>query len=484
MRKMTRAIFEEFWASSDGQASNNDPVSRDIRLPNIVIQHQEQFKRLGDLLARQPEILAAVHHDLQAVLESQNKCKSKDKKDKRHREADFTTENLFRAILVMQIEGWTFRDTTIRIAESETLQNFCRLFKKSTIDFTLICKAFGAIQPGTWENINRLFAIRMMHEKKIEPDNIRTDTTVTECNIHYPTDSSLLWDCYRVLERNITKVREITSQIDLSMIRFHIKKIKKLHLDITRFSNSKKPKRQRQVQRWKKTLTQRVKQTVNKISEITKLLLTSPSIMVYAIGVELNAMLPVMAQVVHVAERNLEGEKVPANEKVFSIFEPHTELIMRGKRDKPVEFGHKILLSECPQKFITDWHVFEQCPADPTLLPIVLERHEEIYGKKPKTLATDKGFCPEADELEALREELSDEVEYLAVPKRLRDLGDAMMSEYQKFRAGIEGTISCLKRAFRLARCCFRGFKNFCSAVGSAVFCHNLIVIVRQEESG
>jgi IS5 family transposase len=128
--------------------------------------------------------------------------------------------------------------------------------------------------------------------------------------------------------------------------------------------------------------------------------------------------------------------------------------------------------------------VFEQCPADPTLLPIVLERHEEIFGRKPKTLSADKGFCPENDELEELRDELSDEVEYLAVPKRLRDLSDAMMSEYQKFCAGIEGTISCLKRAFRLARCCFRGFNNFCSAVGSAVFCHNLIVIVRQEEPG
>ena len=94
-----------------------------------------------------------------------------------------------------------------------------------------------------------------------------------------------------------------------------------------------------------------------------------------------------------------------------------------------------------------------------------------------RPLSADKGFCPKADELEELREELSGEVEYLSVPKRL---SDAMMSEYQKFRAGIEGTISCLKRVFRLARCCFLGFKNFCSAV----FCHNLIVIVRQEEPG
>jgi IS5 family transposase len=208
--------------------------------------------------------------------------------------------------------------------------------------------------------------------------------------------------------------------------------------------------------------------------------LTSANIVVYAIGVELNEMLPVMGRVVEVAERNLKGEKVPANEKVLSIFEPHTELIKRGKRDKPVEFGHSVLFSQCPEKFITDFHAFLESPSDTTLLPMVIERHEEIYGAKPDSVSGDKGFCPEQDELEALREEVGT----LAVPSRLRDLGDTMMSEYQKFRAGIEGTISCLKRAFRLARSCFKGFKGFCRAIGSAVFCHNLIVIARQEETG
>jgi IS5 family transposase len=289
-----------------------------------------------------------------------------------------------------------------------------------------------------------------------------------------------LWDCYRVLERNISKVREITGSIDLSPIRFHWKKIKRLYLIITRFSKSKNKKRQRQVTQWKKKLTKRVKKAIENIVGIVNVLLASTNIMVYAMGVKLNAMLPVMDRVVEVAERNLQGEEVPAQEKVLSIFEPHTELIKRGKRDKPVEFGHSVLLSQCPEKFITDYHAFLESPSDTTLLPMVLERHEEIYGAKPDSISGDKGFCPSQEELEALR----DEVNYLAVPSRLRDLGDTMMAEYQRFRAGIEGTISCLKRVFRLARCCFKGFKGFCRAVGSAVFCHNLVVIARQEETG
>jgi len=87
----------------------------------------------------------------------------------------------------------------------------------------------------------------------------------------------------------------------------------------------------------------------------------------------------------------------------------------------------------------------------------------------------DKGFCPDADTYE----ELEEEVDYLGVPRSTREFGDTLMGVCQQWRAGIEGTISCLKRAFRLARCGFRGFKNFVSAVGSAVFCHNLRILAQ-----
>ena len=119
MRKMTHAIFEEIWASNDGQALNNNPASHDGQLSNIVIQHRGQFKRLGDLLDRQPEILSAVHRDLQTTLESQSQRKSQDKKDKRNREADFTTENLFRTIPVMQSAECKAQNAECRVQSAE-----------------------------------------------------------------------------------------------------------------------------------------------------------------------------------------------------------------------------------------------------------------------------------------------------------------------------------------------------------------------------
>ena len=119
--------------------------------------------------------------------------------------------------------------------------------------------------------------------------------------------------------------------------------------------------------------------------------------------------------------------------------------------------------------------MLEQCCSDNELLETVIERHKERFGRPPESVVADKGFCPDADTYE----ELEEEVDYLGVPRSTREFGDTLMGVCQQWRAGIEGTISCLKRAFRLVRCGFRGFKNFASAVGSAVFCHNLRILAK-----
>lgn len=225
-----------------------------------------------------------------------------------------------------------------------------------------------------------------------------------------------------------------------------------------------------------KTLIVRVETILENAEQFVAWATRSTSVELAAIGQTLADRLPVMRQVARVARRRaFDGEKVPNADKVFSIFEAHTELIKRGRRGKPIEFGHKVLLTQSREKFITDYVVLEKNRTDDELLPLVLERHRERFGRLPDSVAADKGFCPDEDTYEDLEEQ----VDYLGVPRRTRDFGDSMMSVWQQWRAGIEGSISCLKRAFRLARCCFRGFKNFVSAVGSAVFCHNLTILAK-----
>ena len=451
MRKIFHNIFSFFFTPEDEETLE------------IVSSYRDEYRRLDKILLSVAAILSIVHEDLSVLSTSDS-----------GRESDFTTENLFRAILVMQIEGLSFRETTIRIAESETLQKFCRLVNKKTIDHTLLCRAFQAIQGSTWEKLNQILGIKMKQEGNINTDDIRTDTTVTESDIHYPTDSSLLWDVYRTLNRLVKKLRKYG--VIFPELRIHLKKIKKLHLNITRFSKSKNKKRRRWVQSQRQLLIERVNELVTKINALLRTLSIPDNSVVQGLIAELKQLLPIMEQIVNVAERNDRGEKVPVGEKVLSLFEPHTELIMRGRREKPVEFGHKILISETREKFITDFHVFEHSPSDSTLLPVVIERHQKIFGTKMKTLSADMGFCSDSVTMDALTKE----VKYLAVPRRLTDLKEVMLTSYQCFRAGIEGTISCLKRVYRLSRCCYHGFKGFCKAVGSAIFCHNLVIMAEK----
>jgi IS5 family transposase len=431
----------------------------------ILREYRDEYKAVSEILDRHPEILEVAHRDLAKLSKGTSR---------RGRKADFTSENLFRAILVMQREAFDYREASIRIGESDTLQSFCRLMKKATIDFTLLNKAFSALRPETWETINQMLGLRAVADKTVSIEHLRTDTTVTECNIHWPTDSSLLWDTYRVIAREMSRGRALDP---LSCrVRFHVKKIKNMDFFIARYSGSRSKKRLREVRRKTKQLIERVEKVLEKAEGFVAWAKRSTCLELMAVGAALAERLPVMRRVADVARRReFDGEKVSNREKVFSIFEPHAELIKRGRRSHPVEFGHKVLLTQAKEKFITDYVVFEENRSDDKLLPLVFERNEEKYGQRPKTIAGDMGFCPDTDTYE----ELEEQVDFLGVPRRTRDFGDSMMSVWQQWRAGIEGTISCLKRAFRLARCCFRGFKNFASAVGSAVFCHNLRILAK-----
>jgi len=437
----------------------------DQRQNKIVREYRQEYKVIGEILDKQTKILEMAHADLAKLSKGTSR---------RGRTADFTSENLFRAIIVMQREGLDYREASVRIAESDTLQNFCRLIKKRSIDFTLLNKAYGALQPETWEMMNHVLALEAVEDEVISVEHVRTDTTVTQCNIHWPTDSSLLRDTYRVIAREMSRGRQIAP---LSCPwRFHVKKIKNMEFFITRYSSSKNKKRLRQVRQRMKELIVRVEEVLEKAENFVAWAKRSTCLELMTLGAALEKDLPVMRQVAEVARRReFDGEKVPNRDKVFSIFEPHTELIMRGRRGQPVEFGHKVLLTQSKEKFITDYVVLEENRSDDTLLPMVIERHEQKYGRRPESIAADMGFCPDAETYD----ELEEQVDYLGVPRRTRDFGDAMMGIWQQWRAGIEGTISCLKRAFRLARCCFRGFKNFASAIGSAVFCHNLTILAK-----
>jgi len=179
--------------------------------------------------------------------------------------------------------------------------------------------------------------------------------------------------------------------------------------------------------------------------------------------------------------RVIQGEQVPAEEKVYSIFEPHTDLIKRGKVRKPVEFGHKVFLAESAQGLITDYQVLEGNPADTSHVRASLERHQELFGCAPDLYAADRGFhsTENLDECEKAG------VSQVSIPQRggqktaEREALErtSTFKKGQRFRAGIEGRISVLFRGRGMKRCRAHGRERFEVLVGAAVLANNLLRI-------
>ena len=424
----------------------------------VVKAYRAKYEWIDECLEANPTILWLVHEDLETLSQS-----------KEGRAAKYTTEILFRSLLVHQIEKTALRETVIRIAESPTLQAFIRLGMRSVPDFTFLNRAFKAIQAETWKLVNEELAGYAVNRCGVDVSQIRTDTTVIESNIHYPTDSSLLWDSYRVLSRLLCAVR--TEAPGLCPHRFHDRKAKKDLVYVNRYMRSRSKDRQREMKRRFRRLHDSVCRLQDIATPLLKSLSGSENLVLRALGTELTHYLPLTRKVCRAAERaTLKGETVPASDRVFSIFEEHTELIKRGKSNKPVEFGHAAWLAQSRSKFITDYEVMEEKIPDQELLQEITERHKAAFRKYPDAITADTGFRAQPEEMAKVQRH----VDTVAVPGRGQSRAK-IETYWHHFRAGIEGSISVLKRAFRLSICMYRGFKSFAAAVGMAVFCHNLV---------
>jgi IS5 family transposase len=180
--------------------------------------------------------------------------------------------------------------------------------------------------------------------------------------------------------------------------------------------------------------------------------------------------------------RVLQDEVVPNAEKLFSIFEPHTELLKRGKANKEVEFGHMVNICQVESKFITDYEVFAKKPVEHALIDGALDRHASLFGSMPVVLAADKGYWQDS----FTRDHLRKQIEVVGIAKKGRCTQEEQAYERslpfrlaQDFRAGVEGSISFLKRVLGLWRCMNKGFEHFVSTVASCVFAHNLLILSR-----
>ncbi len=439
----------------------------------VTQEYFDKYDRISQLLDETPRILDLVHGDLESLAEAmEGEGRSR-----------YASDTVLRLCVCQTIEGLSLRQTIVRVDTCEALRHFIRVDSGSMMDYSTFCRLRNAIAPSTWQKINLTLAKYAVAQEAISPDSLRLDTTAVETNIHWPTDSSLLVDAFRAVKRDLDKARELGIR-PLEGRRFHLDAVRKIGLRIIRKGGRKgvavkelKPLYKRLIR-----LVEDILSTAGTIAESLQSTANSSGGLSDRLAARLVEFQILGTQVVSQARRRvLKGESVPNDEKLFSVFEPHTELLKRGKAGKPIEFGHMIQIQQVKEKFITDYAVYDRKPVEPELLVPALDSHRSLFGVDPSCLTADKGYFEQdtLDKLEERMDTVSIGKKGKRTPEQLEREHDPVFRHAQRFRAGVEGTISYLKRVLGLSRCFTKGWEHFQATVGASIFTHNLLILAR-----
>lgn len=451
----------------------------------ITNKYYAKYEAISEILDKNPKILDLVHRDLQPTLKKMAATARK-----QGGKFKYTSDNILRITLSQIIEGCSLREIVVRVDDSNFLRFFVRIYNGPMIDYTTFNRLRNQIRPQTWKKINIILSETAVKEEQITGQQLRLDTTAVETNIHWPTDSSLLWDSYRTLARLIEHARGVFPSV-VGNKRLLTRKAKRLQQKIARQASNKGPSAKAI-----KPLYIKLIGLLEGIGQWSDMILKALEIQIakkQSSPFERATVEYLREQILHyrrlgkrvvdqARRRVIDGEQIPNQEKIFSIFEPHTELLKRGKAGKPIEFGHMIQIQQVESKFITDYEVFEDKPVEYELIEPAIESHKKLFGHYPGQLATDKGYYQDMAHIEQLEQQI-EVVSIAKKGKRTEEQSqretDPLFRHAQRFRAGVEGTISFLKRVLGLFRCYNKGWEHYLATIGATIVAHNLLILAR-----
>jgi IS5 family transposase len=429
--------------------------------PPIEHVHSEELARIGQILDDNPRIAKLVEQDLLREV------------DHPHTGAPgLTGDQVLRILVIKQINGFSYEELAFHLADSVTYRSFCHFGAlERTPARSTLAENLKRVTERTLQKLQRRivgYALELGVEKGRK---VRIDATVTESNIHDPSDSSLLVDGVRVLTGRLRRAAE---HFDVGPFSDHTKRAKRRMLAI-QFTGSAKKRREAY-----RDLLKVTQKTVGYAERAAERLEALAGDLALKLAGELRGTVELVRRVIDQTERRvIHGEAVPAGEKLVSLFEPHTNIIVKDRRE--TLYGHKVYLSGGASGLILDCVVVEGNPADSTLTVPLLKRQKRILGKAPKQATFDGAFASK----ENLRQARALGVEDVAFSKK-RGLEISEMTKsswvYRRlrdFRAGIEGLISFLKRVFGLDRCTWRGAESFAAYVLASVVTANLLTLAR-----
>ena len=387
-----------------------------------------------------------------------------------------SADQVLRCAIVKNLFGFTYADLAFHIVDSQTLSRFCRIgiadkgYQKSALN-----KNIKAITDTTWQMINADLLDHAKGKKIEKGRQVRIDCTCVETHIHHPTDSNLLWDAVRVLTRLVDRCRD---DLGIKVVGFHnhtrVAKRRMLAVMNAKRKNKRKAAYVDLLKTSRKVLgyAQRAMDAINASPAVDSLAM--------ALGFQIKHYAGLTRQIIDQTERRvIRYETVDAKDKVVSLFEPHTDIIVKDRRD--TLFGHKVCLTGGVSNLILDCLITEGNPADADLTIPMLERQKQIYGRYPLKASFDGGFASKKNLKRAKSRKIKD---VCFAKKRGLSETDMCRSHYvyrrlRRFRAGIESGISWLKRSLGLSRCTWKGWRSFKSYVWSSIVAANLLTIAR-----
>jgi IS5 family transposase len=385
-----------------------------------------------------------------------------------------TLEQVVRCAIYLRRKSLTYRELALQTADSKMGMVFMKMAYGQSFSHQTLQQNISKITPEVLSDINVAICKLAMQLKVDDGKKMRSDSTAVMSDIHYPTNGSLLWDGIRVCSRILKKAAKLFMALKLS---HYQRSAKKLNYRIVNTEGQDK-----RIPLFKKMLRIQYKYinyAKNAIAYLSQLQVNDFMVDLARQDflVQLQDLLPKMEQIYDVAyRRELLDEPVAINEKLFSIFETHTDFIKKGRRD-PI-FGHKINLTSGKSNLIFDVIMERGNPNDKGYFSTTLDNIATNYQLVPRDFATDGGYASFDNLTTALKKGVKNIV-FTKSKGKLKNIVSSKRMEtmLKNWRSGIEAIISNFKRGLDVHRCNWKGYQKFQSYILWSVITFNLIVI-------
>ena len=432
------------------------------------------LQAISDFLEDQQEMIERVRGDLVRGLKRPGSGRR-----------GLTPQQVLRALVLMRVKNWDYRELRERIADGLTLRQFADFYCDPVPKHDAFNRGFNRLTPETLKAVNDLVVQAAVELGLEDGTKLRVDTTVVQTDIHHPTDNTLLWDVVRVVTRLIGRLAKALELRRIKGFCDRTRSARRRMYEIQRMTTRQRQEQQTGAYRVLIGIAEKVVESARMALEKTNKARGRDMLADMAIGEirkEIERYCGLGSRVIDQARRRvLHGEQVLNAQKIYSIFEPHTDLIKRGKVRTPIEFGHKVFLAESAQGLITQYEVLKGNPSDEVHVVPSLQRHKQAFGRAPELYGSDRGFFSEQNVTSCTRHG----VKVVCIPQRggrktpEREACEksAEFKEGQRFRAGIEGRISVLFRGRGMKRCLAEGAERFELWIAAAVLANNLMNI-------